>query len=71
MALTAAFLVAIALASVIGVRTYQSQRASSVGLRPAVAVLSQAGPLFYGFLGRSGTLRRAGATRGAASNPAC
>jgi hypothetical protein len=48
MALTAAFLVAMALASVIGVRTYQSQRASSAGLRPAVAVLSQAGPLFYG-----------------------
>jgi len=50
MALTAAFLVAMGVASVIGVRTYQSQRASSVGLRPAVAVLSQAGPLFYGFL---------------------
>jgi hypothetical protein len=50
MALTAAFLVAIALASVIGVRTYQSQRASSVGLRPAVAVLSQAGPVSYGVL---------------------
>jgi len=50
LALTAAFLVAMAVASVIGVRTYQSQRASSVGLRPAVAVLSQPGPLFYGFL---------------------
>jgi len=38
-ALTAAFLVAMAVASVLGVRTYQSQRAASVGLRPVVAVL--------------------------------
>jgi hypothetical protein len=50
MALTAAFLVAIAVASVLGVHTYQSQRAASAGLRPAVAVLSQAGPLSYGIL---------------------
>jgi hypothetical protein len=50
MALTAGFLVAMALASVLGVHAYQSQRAASAGLRPAVAVLSQAGPLFYGFL---------------------
>jgi len=47
-ALTAAFLVAMAVASVLGAHTYQSQRAASAGLRPVVAVLSQAGPLFYG-----------------------
>jgi len=46
-ALSAAFLVAVAVASVLGAHTYQSQRAASVGLRPAVAVLVQAGP-FYG-----------------------
>ena len=50
MALTAAFLVAVALASVLGVHTYQSQRAASARLRLAVAVLSQAGPLSYGIL---------------------
>ena len=47
--LSAAFLVAVAVASVLGAHTYQSQRAASVGLRPAVAVLMQAGP-FYGGL---------------------
>ena len=47
-ALTAAFLVAMAAASVLGVHTYQSQRAAAAGLRPVVAVLSQAGPLVYG-----------------------
>ena len=31
--LTAAFLVAVAVASVLGVRTYQSQRAASAGVR--------------------------------------
>ena len=46
-ALTAAFLAAMAVASVLGAHTYQSQRAASAGLRPVVAVLSQAGPLFY------------------------
>ena len=46
-ALSAAFLVAVAVASILGAHTYQSQRAASVGLRPAVAVLIQAGP-FYG-----------------------
>ena len=46
-ALSAAFLAAIAVASVLGAHTYQSQRAASAGLRPAVAVLVQAGP-FYG-----------------------
>jgi hypothetical protein len=47
-ALTAAFLVAMAAASVLGAHTYQSQRAAAAGLRPVVAVLSQAGPLVYG-----------------------
>jgi hypothetical protein len=46
-ALSAAFLVAVAVASILGAHTYLSQRAASVGLRPAVAVLIQAGP-FYG-----------------------
>ena len=46
-AVSAAFLVAVAVASILGTHTYQSQRAASVGLRPAVAVLIQAGP-FYG-----------------------
>ena len=53
-ALTAAFLVSMAVASVLGVHTYQSQRAASAGLRPVVAVLSEAGPLFYGGLARLG-----------------
>jgi hypothetical protein len=52
--LTTAFLVSMAVASVLGVHTYQSQRAASAGLRPAVAVLSQAGPLFYGSLAQPG-----------------
>jgi hypothetical protein len=46
-AFSAAFLVAIVVASILGAHTYQSQRAASVGLRPVVAVLIQAGP-FYG-----------------------
>ena len=53
-ALTIAFLVAMAVACVIGGHTYQSQRAASAGLRPVVGVLSQAGPLFYGSLPRLG-----------------
>jgi len=53
-ALTATFLVAMAVASVLGVHTYQSQRAASAGLRPVVAVLSQAGPLSYGSLAQPG-----------------
>src|SRR5579859_6763927 len=53
-ALAAAFLVSIAVASVLGVHTYQSQRAASAGLRPVVAVLSQAGPLSYGVLAQRG-----------------
>ena len=43
-ALTAALLAAMAVASLIGVHTYQSQRAASAGLRPVVATLSQATP---------------------------
>ena len=43
---SAAFLVAIVVASVLGAHTYLSQRAASVGLRPAVAVLTQAGPFY-------------------------
>jgi hypothetical protein len=35
-------------AAVVGAHTYQSQRAASAGLRPAVAVLIQAGPLYGG-----------------------
>jgi hypothetical protein len=53
-ALTAAFLAAMAVASVLGAHTYQWQHAASAGLRPVVAVLSQAGPLFYGSLGQPG-----------------
>jgi len=53
-ALAAAFLVAMAVASVLGVHTYQSQRAASAGLHPVVAVLSQAGPLSYGSLAQRG-----------------
>ena len=45
-ALSAAFLVAVAVASILGAHTYESQRAASVGLRPAAAVLIQAGPLY-------------------------
>ena len=44
-AVSAAFLVAVAVASILGAHTYQSQRAASVGLRPAAAVLIQAGPI--------------------------
>jgi hypothetical protein len=51
--LSAAFLAAVAVASVLGAHTYQAQRAASVGLRPAVAVLVQAGP-FYGGLAQLG-----------------
>ena len=51
--LSAAFLVAVAVASILGAYTYQSQRAASVSLRPAVAVLIQAGP-FYGSLAHLG-----------------
>lgn len=52
--LTAAFLVAMAVASVLGVHTYQAQRAASAGMRPVVGVLSQAGPLSYGSMAQLG-----------------
>jgi hypothetical protein len=42
--LSAAFLVAVAVAAIVSVHTYQSQHAAAVGLRPATAVLIQAGP---------------------------
>ncbi len=40
--LSAAFLVAVAVACILGAHTYQSQRAASAGLRPAAAMLIQA-----------------------------
>jgi hypothetical protein len=52
-ALFAAFLVAMTLASTLAAHTYQSQRAASAGLRPALATLIQAGPP-YGSLARFG-----------------
>jgi hypothetical protein len=51
--LSAALLVAVAGAAVLGTHTYQSQRAASVSLHPAVAVLIQDGP-FYGSVARIG-----------------
>ena len=52
--LATAFLVATAVAFVLGAHTYGSQRAASVGLRPATAVLIQAGPIYYGSLAHPG-----------------
>ena len=52
-ALSLAFLAAVAMAATLGTHAYQSQRAASAGLRPAVAVLIQAGP-FYGSLAHLG-----------------
>ena len=54
--LSAAFLVAMTVASILAAHTYQSQRAASVGLRPALAILMQAGPP-YGNLGRFGQVK--------------
>jgi hypothetical protein len=51
--LSAALLVAVAVAAVLGTHAYQSQRAASASLHPAVAVLIQAGP-FYGSMARIG-----------------
>ena len=51
--LFAAFLMAMAVASILAAHTYQSQRAASAGLRPALAILIQAGPP-YGSLARFG-----------------
>lgn len=47
-ALSAAFLAALAFACIVGTHTYQSQRAATVGLRPAAAVLLQDGPAVGG-----------------------
>lgn len=44
--LSAALLVAVAMAAVLGMHAYQSQRAASARLHPAVAVLIQAGPSY-------------------------
>jgi hypothetical protein len=52
-ALSAAFLVAMTVASILAAHTYQSQRAASAGLRPALAVLIHAGPP-YGSVTRFG-----------------
>ena len=52
--LTAAFFAGMVLASVVGVHTYQSQRAASAGLRPVVATLSQTAPLLYDSLVQRG-----------------
>lgn len=47
-ALSAAFLAAVAFACIAGTHTYQSQRAATVALRPAAAVLLQDGPAVGG-----------------------
>ena len=52
-ALSAAFLVAMTVASILAAHTYQSQRAASAGLRPALAVLIHAGSP-YGSVTRFG-----------------
>ena len=44
--LSAALLAAVAVAAVIGIHAYQSQRAASASLHPAVAVLMQDGPVY-------------------------
>jgi len=49
-ALSAAFLTAVAFACLVGTHTYQSQRAATVGLRPAAAVLLQHGPAAGGLV---------------------
>lgn len=51
--LSAALFVAVPVAAVLGTHAYQSERAASASLHPAVAVLIQAGP-FYGSLARIG-----------------
>ena len=43
---SAAFLVAVAVAAILGAHMYQSERAASADLRPAAAVLIQTGPLY-------------------------
>jgi hypothetical protein len=49
-ALSAAFLTAAAFACIVGAHIYQSQRAATVGLRPAAAVLLQHGPAVGGLV---------------------
>ena len=44
--LSAALIVAVAVAAVLGTHAYQSERAASASLHPAVAVLIQAGPFY-------------------------
>ena len=44
--LLAAFIAAVIVASLVGVRTYQSQRAAGARLRPSVAVLTASGPIY-------------------------
>lgn len=44
--LLAAFIAAVAMASLVGVRAYQSQRAAGASLRPTVAVLTASGPIY-------------------------
>ena len=44
--LSAALLAAVAVAAVIGIHAYQSQRTASASLHPAVAVLMQDGPVY-------------------------
>ena len=68
--LSAALLVAVAVAAVLGAHTYQSQRAASASLRPAVAVLIQAGPS-YGSAARIGQAEARWRDRGEATDPAC
>jgi hypothetical protein len=52
-ALSAAFLAAVAIACLFGTHSYQGQRAATAGLRPAAALLLQDGPA-AGSLGRVG-----------------
>ena len=70
-ALSAVFLAAVAMAFVLGAHVYHSQRAASASLHPAVAVLVQAGPFYYGGLAQLGKAEARWPAPGAASNPAC
>lgn len=51
--LLAAFLAAVATASLVGVHTYQSERQTGASLRPAVAVLIQSGPIDMASVGEA------------------
>ena len=63
--LSTALLVAVAMAAVLGTHAYQSQRAASARLHPAVAVLIQAGP-FYGSVTHIGLLMSPSAKKSSA-----